>query len=192
VLGRPKADSSADFCVAAVVPGRNRTYPRAADLIAARGVLLDELLAQLPNEPSAIRQRLLLLQVAPILTQEKSGAVVSFVTNNDASLRRSAIAALVYATEKQEFLEAAATDIHDFFDRTLKAKPVDGVDNLGRKVQYHPRSLLLQDYFFLEPRTWKWGSMWNEREAEKHLRIMNGITEFKVIDEAAKKWLLGE
>jgi hypothetical protein len=35
-----------------------------------------------------------------------------------------------------------------------------------------PKTLLLEHYFFLEKRTWTWGTRWDEQEAEKHLRIL--------------------
>ena len=56
----------------------------------------------------------------------------------------------------------------------------------------HPKTLLLEHYFFLEKYTWTRGTCWDETEANKHLRILDGMFNAKVIDESVRKHLSGE
>jgi hypothetical protein len=172
-----------------VVPGRDREYPRATDTKDARAVLAEELLVQLKAEKSVARQRALLLQLAPILAKDKAEAVEGFLKSADAWVRRSALAALVYATEAPTFLEAIAKDVQDYFAQTKGAERVEGLEP---GVRTSPKTLLLQHYFFLERRTWTWGTRWDEEEAEKHLRILKGMLGQKVIEEWVQKLLLDE
>jgi hypothetical protein len=190
VLGQPKRNPRDAPYLCAVVPGRAQEYPRAADHQEAKAILANELLAQLKGEMSERRQRLLLLQLAPILEKDNASAVEEFLTSADEWVRRAALAAVVYATEDQKHLEGMAKDVHEYFRQTQGIDRVKTVDELNREVQTSPRTLLLEDYFFLERRTWTWGSMWNEREAEKHLRILNGMLKCEIMDEAARTWLL--
>jgi hypothetical protein len=172
-----------------VVPGRDREYRRAAGTKDARAVLAEELLAQLKEEKSAARQRALLLQLAPVLAKDKAGAVEGFLKSEDPWVRRSALAALVYATEAPAFVEGLAKDVQDYFTQTKGAEWVEGLEP---GVRMRPKSLLLEHYFFLERHTWTWGTRWDEEEAEKHLRILKGMLGNKVIEERVKKLLMDE
>jgi hypothetical protein len=189
VLRPWKGKEGEEYSLYTVVPGRKKAYPRAADSKGARAVLADELLAQLKTEKSETRQRALLLQVAPILTKDKAGAVEGFLKSSDAWVRRSALAALVYATESANHVEAAAKDVQAYFART---KETEWVDGLEPGVQMSPKTLLLEHYFFLERSTWTWGTRWDEREAEKHLRILKGMLEKGVIEEWVRKRLMDD
>jgi hypothetical protein len=191
LLVRPsKGMLSEEYHLSAVVPGQVRDYPRAADCVEARAVLADELLAQLKAEKSVKRQRAMLLQLAPILVKDKAESVEGFLSSADPWVRRSALVALVYATEDSRFLEAAAKDVQTYFSETKEIEQVESFERGGRQVS--PQSLLLEHYFFLAPRSWTWGSMWNEKEAEKHLRILDGMLKFKILDEGSQKRLLGK
>ena len=55
-----------------------------------------------------------------------------------------------------------------------------------------PKSLLLEHYFFLEKSTWTWGVQWDEEEASKHLRILEGMLEKGVVEDGVRKQLTGE
>jgi hypothetical protein len=172
-----------------VVPGRKKDYPRARDSLAARAVLADELLAQLETEKSKNRQRWLLQQLTPVLARENANAVKGFLKSRDPWVRRSALAALVYATEEGKYLEALARDVQSYFAKTKDVKWVDGLDP---GVRMHPKTLLLEHYFFLDRTTWTWGTRWDEREADKHLRILNGMLDKGIIEEWVRKELVGE
>jgi hypothetical protein len=172
-----------------VVPGRDREYPHAADTKEARGVLAEELLAQLKAEKSEARQRALLLQLAPVLAKDKAGAVEEFLKSTDPWVRRSALAALVYATEEAKHLEAAAKDVQNYFK---EARGVEWVDGLEPGLRMHPKTLLLEHYFFLEKNTWTWGTRWDEGEAKKHLRILKGMFDKGVIKDWVRKQLVDE
>ena len=67
VLSQPRDNRSDDYSVLAAVPGRRRDYEHARGYIAARRVLAEELVGQLNEKNSESRQRLLLLQLAPVL-----------------------------------------------------------------------------------------------------------------------------
>jgi hypothetical protein len=177
-----------EYHFSAVVPGQVQDYPAAADSLEARTVLADELLAQLMIEKSEKRQRALLLQLAPILSKDKAESVEGFLSSADPWVRRSALVALVYSTEDPRFLEAAAKDVQAYFDETKEVEEVESLKMGGWRVS--PQSLLLEHYFFLARRSWTWGSMWNEMEAEKHLRIVDGMLKLKIFDEATRKRLL--
>jgi hypothetical protein len=189
VLLPSKEKQKEEYYLFTVVPGRKREYPRTADTKAARTILADELLAQLESEKSETRQRALLLQVAPILLKDKAAPVEKYLKSTDPWVRRSALSALVYATEDPKHLAALARDVQDFFSRTKRAEWVDGLEP---GVKMSPKTLLLEHYFFLEKATWTWGTRWSEEEANKHLRILKGIQDEKVIEEWIQRRLLGK
>lgn len=56
----------------------------------------------------------------------------------------------------------------------------------------HPKTLLLKHYFFLEKSTRTWGTRWDEREADKHLRILEGMLKTRVIEDWVRKQLMDE
>jgi hypothetical protein len=170
-----------------VVPGRKRAYRRARDTNDARAVVAEELLAQLEGEKSQVRQRELLLQLAPVLPKDKAGGVKGFLKSPNPSVRRAALAALVYATEEAKYLEAMAKDVQTYFAKT---KGTEWVDGLEAGIQVRPKTLLLRHYFFLERSTWTFGTRWDEREAEKHLRILKGMLDKGVLDEKMRKRLV--
>jgi len=141
-----------------VVPssrGRTRTATDQAD---ALHVLEEELIRALESEISPSRQIAILLQLAPILRSENTASVIPFVKARDPWIRRAALAALIYATEQPNYIELAAEDLKDIFaDKSFKFE---------KFIEY---------YFFLESRSWKWGSRWDEKEAAKHIRIWKAI-----------------
>jgi hypothetical protein len=178
-----------DCEVYTVVAGRNREYSQAHDTLEAREILADELLAQLAVEKNPLRQRALLLQVAPILTRQKAESLERFADSSDARVRRSALVALVYATEDPKYLKSAARDVQAFMDEAPEKESVE-VRGANGPMQA-PQRALFEDYFFLNPRSWTWGSIWIETEAEKHLRILDGILKNEIIDQPSQAILFG-
>lgn len=192
VLGRPKRDPSADFWVSAVVPGRHREYRHARDYSEARDVLAEELIGELQDEKSGDRQRLMLLQLAPVLGKSGIESIERRASSENPAVRRAAVAALIYATEDPKYTDFAANDIQGYFSEMRSVLLVDVVNESGFQGQRTPQHILLETYFFLEPRTWTWGSMWNEAEANKHRLLRDGILESNVVEKSARKWLIGD
>jgi hypothetical protein len=153
-----------------VVPssrGRTRTATDQAD---ALHVLEEELLHALESETSPNRQIAILLQLAPILHSENTAAVIPFVKVSDPWIRRAALAALIYATEQPDYIRLAAEDLKDF--------SADKSSNFEKLIEY---------YFFLESRSWRWGSRWDEEEAARHIRIWKAMLQTgEIPDEIAK------
>ncbi|MCH8333657.1 hypothetical protein IIC65_06965 [Candidatus Sumerlaeota bacterium] len=54
---------------------------------------------------------------------------------------------------------------------------------------YIPYPNFFDHYFFLEKRSWTWGSRWSEDEADKHLRILNAMFGTGIISDEVKKML---
>jgi hypothetical protein len=190
VLGSKKERINGAYGLSAVVAGRARSYPEASDTLAAREILAGELLGQLNAEKSGARQRALLLQLAPILASEHAQSIQRFVENPDVWVRRSALAALVYATEDPKYLKLAAEDIQVFMNESACKETVE-VPGAHWPV-LKPQRAMFEDYFFLNPRTWTWGSVWNEAEGEKHLRILDAMLKCKVIDSPSQALLFGD
>jgi hypothetical protein len=141
-----------------VVPssrGRPRT---AADQADALYVLEEELLQALGSETSPRRQSAILLQLAPILRSDNIATVIPFVEAEDPWVRRAALAALIYAAEQPNYIRLAAEDLKNLF--------ADKSSTFEKFIEY---------YFFLESRSWRWGSRWNEEEAAKHIRIWKAM-----------------
>ena len=164
VLAKAVGTEPESFYPLSVVPLANPSLPSAADGEQAKAILAREILAQLPDENNPRRQRALLLQLAPILPPDLAESVAPFLESPDPSVVSSALAALVYSTENPEYLRQAALDVLQFLPRS-PANP-DAPPNLRP---------LFESYFFLDPRSWKWGSRWNDDEARKHLRILDAL-----------------
>jgi hypothetical protein len=177
---RPPWQLSADYFISAVVSASAKPFEPVGDGGKAKRVLAKEILSELKEEKSPKRQRALMLQVAPILIREEAPALVPFLKSEDPWVRRAALAGLIYATEDDEYLMLAADDFQDFFATTERAARVDAFQDGGL---HSPYWLFFNNYFFLEKRTWRWGSRWNEEEADKHLRIIHSILESGIIDE---------
>lgn len=147
-----------------VVPsskGRTRT---AVDQVDAIHVLEEEILSALKSETSPKRQIAILLQLAPILRQENISAVIPLIDASDPWVKRAALAALVYATEQSNYIGLRASDIRSFF---AEESPLS--------LDSEPARRFMENYFFLQNRSWKWGSRWNEEEAAKNFRIWKAI-----------------
>lgn len=161
VLGKPWGGEQDAFHLFTVVPLTNTALQIAATGEEAKRILEREILNQLEDVDEPERLCALLLQVAPILTRNMADFVVPYSTSSNAWVMRAALCALIYATEEQEHIRRAALDVQQFFP----ARDGNGSSQFARQH-------FLKYYFFLENRSWRWGSRWNEEEASKHLRIL--------------------
>jgi hypothetical protein len=189
VLVLRKRAEKEDFFIYSVVPAISKHYSVAKDSLEARKVLAAEVLAQLNAEKSEERQRVLLLQLAPVLTKEDRGAVEPFLQAKNAWLRRAALAALIYSTEEEKYLEMAARDTQAFF---TGAKERRWVEDRNEEVICPERIFFFHHYFFLDKVAWRLGTRWDEKEADKHSRILHGMLRFEIIDKKVAKQLTGE
>ena len=167
-----------------VVPATKGNSGVATDQVGALRILEEGIINVLRSETSANRQRAMLLQLAPILRRENISSITPFLKAEDQWVRRAALAALIYATEGDEYVRLAAADIKGFFadesvTRCLKQQK-------GLSLACEPVGEFIENYFFLESRSWRWGSRWNDEEASKHLRIWKAILSTREItDESA-------
>lgn len=171
--------------LAAVAPAARGHRRVATDQIGALRILEEGIINVLRAETSANRQRAMLLQLAPILRRENASSVTPFLKAEDLWVRRAALAALIYATEDDEYASLAAADIKGFFaDESVtecwkrQKRLLEACEAAGK---------FTENYFFLESRSWRRGSRWDEEEAGKHLRIWRSILSTgEIPDESAK------
>jgi hypothetical protein len=88
---------------------------------------------------------------------------------------------LIYATEDKAYIRLAAKDVQKFLSTTNEDDLIDGT--------FAPYPYFFNHYFFLEKRSWTFGSRWDEQEAEKHLRILNTMLKLNIIDKKVAKIL---
>ncbi len=172
------------YYIYVVVPSSSNALPVAKDGEEAKRIIEKEILAELENERSFTRQRALLLQVAPILRKKHSSKVLPFLKSKNIWVMRAALGALIYATEEEKYIRKMAADVQRFFTTTRST------DRINEK--YAPYPYFFDHYFFLEKRSWTWGSRWNEDEAEKHLRVLNVMFNLGIISDEVKKILNSE
>lgn len=180
VLGAWRSKEVEAHYICTVVPRSKNPLAVAKDCDGAKRILEKEILAELMAEKRPERQRALLLQVAPILTEDDARDVVPFVESEDPRVMRAALSALIYATEDRRYLQMAAEDVQ----RSLQTKSPD----LIARDTFPPEDLFTY-YFFLAKRSWTWGSRWNDDEARKHFRILNAMFDTGFITDAVKKVL---
>lgn len=173
----------------AVVPAAKGNYRVAANQVEALQTLEEVIINVLQSETSANRQKAILLQLAPILRRENVSSATPLLQAEDQWVRRAAVAALIYATEDYEYIRLAAADIKGFFadesvTKCLKQKQL--------ALACEPAGKFMENYFFLERRSWKWGSRWNEEEAAKHLKIWKAILSTGEISAESAKFIEGQ
>ncbi|MBW1811397.1 MAG: hypothetical protein JRJ19_10185 [Deltaproteobacteria bacterium] len=172
------------FYLESVVPVSRLRLPSAKDGEQAKRILETEILAQLKDEKGHERQRALLMQVAPILTKKNAAQVAPFVSSKDVWLKRAALAALIYATEGKEYIRKAAKDVQLFVSSTKTSDLIGGT--------YAAYPYFFDHYFFLEKRSWTFGSRWDEQEASRNLRIVNAMFGMDILSDEVKKILKGK
>jgi len=183
VLRTDWGDKRDGYYLFSVVPVSRLKLPAAKDGEDAKRILETEILAQLKGEKGHGRQRALLLQVAPILTKKNAPQVAPFVSSKDVWLKRAALAALIYATEGKEYIRKAAKDVQLFLTSTKTSDLIEG------KFAAYP--YFFDHYFFLEKRSWTFGSRWDEQEANKNMRILNAMFGMDILSDEVKKILKG-
>ena len=179
VLDKAYGTKQESFYPLTVVPLTNTSLQTAGDGETAKRILAREILNQLVDDNNQERQCALLLQVAPILTKDSVASVIPYAKSNNIWLMRAALSALIYATEDPEYIRHAAMDIQNYFSTTSSGNDTNPTD----------RQLFYKYYFFLEKRSWTWGSRWDEKEAQKHLRILNSLFSTGLISEEVSKIL---
>ena len=175
VLNKAYGTDPESFYPMTVIPLTNTSLLTANNGEEAKKILAVEILSQLADESDPERQCALLLQVAPILAMDSAASVMPYAKSNELWVMRAALSALIYATEGPEYIRQAAVDIQQYFSTT---RDID--------AKHSARRQFLEYYFFLEKRSWTWGSRWNEEEAEKHLRILNSLFSTGLINEEVK------
>jgi len=171
--------------IVSVVPAAKGNSRIAKDQAEAVRILEEEIINALRSEKSENRQRAMLLQLASILHEENISSVIPFLKAEDQWVRRAALAALIYATEGDEYVRQAAADIKGLFADKSVAECLRQQNGLSFVCK--PIDKFMENYFFLESRSWSWGSRWNEEEADKHLRIWKAILSTgEITDESAK------
>jgi hypothetical protein len=146
--------------------------PHARDGEHTMRILTREILSVLAKETSPARQRLLILQVAPILRADEAHGLDAYLKSGDPWLRRAALAALTYATGSEPYLRLAAEDVQRFFSTTGEDDLIDGIEP---GVRYAAYPFLFEHYFFLEPRSRRFGSRWDEGEAARNDRLLRAL-----------------
>jgi hypothetical protein len=169
----------------AVAPAAKGNYRVAADQVEALQILEEGIVNVLRSETSANRQRAMLLQLAPILRRENVSFVRPFLKAEDEWVRRAALAALIYATEDDAYIRLGAADIKGLFTDESLTECWKKQRRLSLACE--PAGKFIESYFFLESRSWRWGSRWNEEEADKHLRIWKAILFTGEIPDGAAK-----
>lgn len=182
VLGKWPGERSDRHYIAAVVPATGNRLPAARDGEEAKRILEGEILAELQKEKLPERQRALLLQLAPILTAKRAPEVAPWVQSANVWVMRAALSAMIYATEEEPYIKKMATDVQGFFATN------NSLDPMKDRWSSHPYHFL-DHYFFLEKRSWTWGSRWTEEEAAKHLRILKAMFDTGIISDEVKKKL---
>jgi hypothetical protein len=173
----------------AVAPAAKGRYRVATNQVEALRVLEEGIVGVLQSETSASRQRAMLLQLAPVLRRENVSSVIPFLKADDPWVRRAALAALIYAAEDAEYVRLAAADIKGFFADESITACLKKQKRLSSACE--PAGKFIESYFFLESRSWRWGSRWNDEEAGKHRRIWKAILSTGEISAEAAKLIEG-
>jgi hypothetical protein len=174
----------------AVAPAAKANCRVAADQVEALQIIEGGIINVLQSETSANRQRAMLIQLAPILRRDNVSSVIPFLKSEDLWVRRAALAALIYATEYGEYVRLAAADVRGFFANESVTGCLKKQKRLSAACE--PAGKFIESYFFLESRSWRWGSRWNEEEAGKHLRIWKAIQSTGEISEESAKLIEGQ
>ncbi|HYG50441.1 MAG TPA: hypothetical protein VD905_06040 [Flavobacteriales bacterium] len=136
----------------------------------ARLFLEEQLLAELKHEKETKRQQVLLEQVGPITSLKSENVLLPFTKSVNEWVKRAALAALVFATQKQTYIQTLAADVNAFFTRYASRN-----DMIGGNFEYNNYSawhLYYRFVFFLDPDQRKWGSRWDENEFRTNEKLV--------------------
>jgi hypothetical protein len=173
-----------------VSPAHDELFPVAKNIDEIRVIMEYQIIKELDSETNFERQRMLLIQLAPILSEKNAKKVEPFLLNQNIWVVRAALAALIYSTENKKYIKKAAPDIQNFL-ASLKSSDMIKVNAFS---QQDSRSYFFEHYFFLEKCTWTWGCNRDEGDkflgkAAKHLRILKAIIKTGLISHKVKKYL---
>lgn len=144
---------------------KSRTYLGIKENVSAIKYLENQLLLVLKEEIVEEKLRQVLIQLGPILSDENCNKINKFIMYENAWLNRAALAALVCASQKDEFVKLLATDIENYFS---KYKESDIITNEEEYNGYAPYYLYYQYVFFLDPNDRTWGTRWDDKEENKN------------------------
>jgi hypothetical protein len=159
-----------ECAISVVVPFNEdifQSFPQTELAVANNGItrkfLEQQLLAELKIEKNIKRQQALLEQIGPITSAKSETDVAVFLKSENEWVKRAALAALVFSTQKKVYVDELALDINMFFSKyTTNEKMIRG--NLEYS-NYSAWYLYYRFVFFLDPDQRKWGSRWDENEA---------------------------
>ncbi len=127
----------------------------------AKNYLENRLLLVLKEELSKEKLREVLIQIGPILTKENSHALDKFIMHENAWVKRAALSALVFSSQKEEYVKLLAADIENYFSQYNEK---DMLKNQEEFNGYAPFYLYYRFVFFLDPNDRTWGTRWDEQE----------------------------
>lgn len=154
--------SKEDLFLQAVIPSSDQKFLPAKDGEEVKRILAEVLLEELHKETSPTRQRKLILQMAPILTEKESEALVPFLETEDIWLKRAALAGLLYVTEEDRYLKMVQDDLENFIQSIKPGGTISGID----EAMTDPYALLFTHYFFFN------SVDWSNEENEKNAKFL--------------------
>ncbi|MFL6294223.1 MAG: hypothetical protein ACJ759_25290 [Thermoanaerobaculia bacterium] len=155
-----------DQYVSTVLPRSEDGLPRVRTERQAIRLLEKDLLAQIPAAGSD-RQLVALLQtLVPILTRGSVREVEPLLTHGNREVRRAALGALFRVAPTAANARLVADDLRELFTdgpgRACVSPPVPYCELLEE---------LFRSYPYLNPRSRRWGSRWDEEESAEYERL---------------------
>ncbi len=157
--------------VPTVVPAHRDRFSYLENIPALRQLLAREILDELNQEESLQRQRELIIQVSSIIDPEDCDELIPFLKSKNEWIQRSALAALVYATEDDRYLCMAQYDINQVIE---SHEPKDVVDDAAF-YYCRPYYEVCTCYWFLDLRN-------DEKGLERHKSLIEQIERLKLIE----------
>jgi hypothetical protein len=172
--------------IVTVVPSVSKKFNPITTNEQARDLFIKEIIAALnitalKKSTDSKEISALLCQVAPILKPEFEKDILPYTKHENIWVKRAALAGLVYATQKVEYIKMVAKDAEAFFSIHKENDLIAGQE---KDQSYAPYPYYFRYLFFLEKRSWTWGSRWDESEAEKHQSIMTVIRKTGLVSDA--------
>ncbi len=98
---------------------QERLAPNAKEKKEIKKILLRECLASLQKAKDPRRQREIILAISSIASPQEAALFLPYLESDDEWLRRAALNALLFATQEERYVAAAAADLRSFFDQHL-------------------------------------------------------------------------
>jgi len=186
ILVLNKYGSDKDYYIVCVVPVYNQLFQKVTTNAEAVPLLEKEILDVLAHEKNPVRQCELIKQVGPVLSKNNAPLLATYATSTNAWLSRSALAAIAYSTEENAVIKLLAADIERFFS---EYKENETITNIKGTAGYAPYPYYYQHVFFIEGRSMKEGSRWDENEADRNQRLFNKLVKTGLISQKVQKML---